>query len=754
MVCVIGFFAVGLSVGSAQDHVPLFDARGVAESGKAVNIANRWVFNQVEVTVYCSAESVGYVVTDNGDGTYGNPLVDNYLTAGDDGVSICIGGIDLPDPIAGDNCFNTAQTVRPLGTPLGDLYTSSATAPVDLAVGENTITFKLWDWGSSYGNTKLVLELPEGCSPAPQSCADLSQFGSVVTIDFEGIATQPGGEFAVELVGDEFPGMTLTPLEGELWVGEPINDTSPNCDSFYGQDFYAVSPDAVLSPDNCYGQASVSPVGSFRVDFDVPLIAVGLYFLDAEAGYSNIEIFDGIGGNSLGQAVAQNQPDDSQVFRYVYDATENIQSAVIELGLAPPDGVAIDDLCFVVPPTCETDLIAGGGGDDGEDVGSVVATDMLDGSWIIAYNTVDPWELTELHLHLACDPADLPQNKSGNPQIGHFYYNAYPEPGTQNFVFPNDVDGLDEVVPLYGDFKNGFIPCTDPGNGFCCECPNIAAHAVVTDTAYCEQFTTFYGPENGSGDLYAVNVSAGIATKIADLGGAYGTGSYPNGAAWDPVNERLYFTDSIGDLHFWSEGSGVTYAGALDGGRIADGAFHDGKYFYIANNTDDVQEVLFDAVSGAVVSQSVICADIAGNIGLGFGDIIIDPDGSTLYVSAGVGGVGRWLVVDLGNACAVTDAQNPDKWFQLAYGNDGVLYGQRTDLDKFFMVDAADGSLFDEFEIVKDTGGIFSSNDLASGTRCVPPTETAWGYGDDFEGRSWAMYFDPCICAQPPTVDE
>ncbi len=51
--------------------------------------------------------------------------------------------------------------------------------------------------------------------------------------------------------------------------------------------------------------------------------------------------------------------------------------------------------------------------------------------WKVTYHTTGVWELTELHLHMACDANDLPQNKSGNPQIGHFSYTAYPEPGTQ-----------------------------------------------------------------------------------------------------------------------------------------------------------------------------------------------------------------------------------------------------------------------------------------------------------------------------------
>jgi hypothetical protein len=120
----------------------------VKESGRAVDIANRWAFDDATVTVYCQLGGTAYVVTDDGDGTYSNPIVDNYMTAGNDSFSICTGGVDLPDPIAGTNCFNSADGTRPLGTPLENLYTSNASAPVDLAYGENVITFKLWDWGS------------------------------------------------------------------------------------------------------------------------------------------------------------------------------------------------------------------------------------------------------------------------------------------------------------------------------------------------------------------------------------------------------------------------------------------------------------------------------------------------------------------------------------------------------------------------------------------------------------------------------
>jgi len=410
----------------------------------------------------------------------------------------------------------------------------------------------------------------------------------------------------------------------------------------------------------------------------------------------------------------------------------------VETGTPDSLGMFLDAVSVPeIECSCETDLIAGGGGEGGTHVGSVITTDHFDNTWTVTYNTVEGWELTELHLHLACDQADLPQNKNHNPKIGHFAYTAYPEPGTTSFVFPDDVEDLDVVVPLVPVGKMGFDECS-------AACPYFAAHAVVSNTASCEEFNTFYGAEQGSGDLYALDPVAGTATLIADInGGSYGNQNYPNGVGWDPVNERLYFTSGSGGLYFWNDTLGVvTTAGSLSGSAIADGTFFDGKYYYIPNNTDDLYEVMFNP-DGTVVSQTAICPDFAG-VSLGFGDIVMDPVGPTLYVSAGVGGNGVLYSVDI-ETCAATSMAQPT-WLQLAFGEDGVLYGQDTSSGMFYVVDPTTGTWNSVGTIPTGDVSVFRSTDLASGTRCVPATETAWGQGEDFGGSSWAMYFNCGAC--------
>jgi hypothetical protein len=171
-------------------------------TGDTVDISKRFVFDDANATVYCQGSGTAYVVTDKNDGTYGPPIVDNYMTAGADGVSICVGGSDIPDPIGGTNCFKSA-TARIDGQPVENFYTATGvSAPVAVTDGENSLSFKLWDFGVDYGNSKLVLELPANCSASPPvtnvgidikpgsypNSVDLCSFG-VVTVAILGSAT-------------------------------------------------------------------------------------------------------------------------------------------------------------------------------------------------------------------------------------------------------------------------------------------------------------------------------------------------------------------------------------------------------------------------------------------------------------------------------------------------------------------------------------------------------------------------------------
>lgn len=59
------------------------------------------------------------------------------------------------------------------------------------------------------------------------------------------------------------------------------------------------------------------------------------------------------------------------------------------------------------------------------DAGEVTVTVIDDGVdlWLcVTYETEDGWRLVETHFAIAESPGDFPQNKNGNPKVGHFLY--------------------------------------------------------------------------------------------------------------------------------------------------------------------------------------------------------------------------------------------------------------------------------------------------------------------------------------------
>jgi hypothetical protein len=179
---------------------------------------------------------------------------------------------------------------------------------------------------------------------------------SIVKIDFEGIATEGGQAGAVDLVGDEFLGITLSAGTGAdgLYVGIPDSSIpGGNNVNFFAADFFPTSGIAVFSPD-----LIGAPVGELIVDFDTPTAGVGVYFLDVEGAVSSIEAFDGPGGSgvSLGEVTLQNQGDNSQAFAGI--VADDIKSAVIIMG-GGGDGVGLDDLWFGGPVGVALDIKPG-----------------------------------------------------------------------------------------------------------------------------------------------------------------------------------------------------------------------------------------------------------------------------------------------------------------------------------------------------------------------------------------------------------
>ncbi|GAB4183065.1 MAG: hypothetical protein Tsb002_05070 [Wenzhouxiangellaceae bacterium] len=53
----------------------------------------------------------------------------------------------------------------------------------------------------------------------------------------------------------------------------------------------------------------------------------------------------------------------------------------------------------------------------------------------VTYQTIDGWELTETHMWLGEDIADMPQARNGNPKVGNFPYHSGDITGATSYVF-------------------------------------------------------------------------------------------------------------------------------------------------------------------------------------------------------------------------------------------------------------------------------------------------------------------------------
>ncbi len=68
------------------------------------------------------------------------------------------------------------------------------------------------------------------------------------------------------------------------------------------------------------------------------------------------------------------------------------------------------------------------------DAGTVTVS-YEDEELCVTYETGDDWKLVETHFAIATSLGDIPQNKNGNPKVGHFLY------GDDEFLGEYDGDG-------------------------------------------------------------------------------------------------------------------------------------------------------------------------------------------------------------------------------------------------------------------------------------------------------------------------
>jgi hypothetical protein len=204
------------------------------------------------------------------------------------------------------------------------------------------------------------------------------------------------------------------------------------------------------------------------------------------------------------------------------------------------------------------------------------------------------------------------------------------------------------------------------------------------------QAAILFGTDRFDGRLYRIDTTTLTTELMSSNLLVVPTGSSPNGNATDLARGVFYYAQFTPGRLFAHDLSTDTSAdlGPLVG-AVGSGAFHEGAFYYFTQITSSLRRVTFDP-SGAVATNTQV---FNPGIPYNFGDITIRADG-LLYGWAELSpGNNEFFSVDLNNGFAFTllATAQPGN-LGLAFGDDGVLYGFRTDTQQLLQLDPATGS--------------------------------------------------------------
>ena len=216
--------------------------------------------------------------------------------------------------------------------------------------------------------------------------------------------------------------------------------------------------------------------------------------------------------------------------------------------------------------------------------------------------------------------------------------------------------------------------------------------------------------------LYAYNLKNHTQTLIYDPTPIDGSQNYPNGNAYDPVNQRIYFGTDDGRLFYHQIGSGThvqVEGGPTSGtfGTMACGSWYNGKFYYVQNGTNRLYAVTIDDLDVATRTQVGTVP-----VSVGYGDIAFDPANPGRFIGSGSG---KWYWYDLNDntSAILTELGEGDGAHkQLAYGSDGVLYGVNAVDGQFYSIvySVFDGTV----TLTEGWDSPYTYTDLASGPQC------------------------------------
>jgi hypothetical protein len=216
---------------------------------------------------------------------------------------------------------------------------------------------------------------------------------------------------------------------------------------------------------------------------------------------------------------------------------------------------------------------------------------------------------------------------------------------------------------------------------------------TVTCPPPCNEWIVYGTSLGGSGvgdKIYKIDLADLTATELYNTGLNTGDGNWPNGNAYDPQNNRLYYSVKPNKLYFYDFAGNQVDAtnGNPTPGDVACGSFYNGKYYYIPQNSNILYEVTLNPVDGKIT----LVDDIQTYSGktFSFGDVVVSLDGSVLYGSSAVNGTGTFWSINLSDY-SYTQISNMAH-MQLAYGSDGQLYGHDAGNAHFYEIDPVLGT--------------------------------------------------------------
>lgn len=316
------------------------------------------------------------------------------------------------------------------------------------------------------------------------------------------------------------------------------------------------------------------------------------------------------------------------------------------------------------------------------DVGTVTYGIDDNANFYVTYQTTGDWMISEAHV-FAGDKSDMPVNKPGRPKIGKFPFNETYDPWVSTLTY---------TVPL-----SELPPAEDPGFV-------VATHAVVHNTSNNQQetawgdgdytfsdkgwgwytvyyfdqpdnpFTILYGTEyrNDSLNVYMINVTTDTSDLIlSEYIGATNSGSY-NAAAFDLESGNLFFATSPESELYVNQLNGDEssfLSGTLSGSTVS-GTFYDGNYYYIDEQSNELNMVSFDA--DWHISSETTIDTVPGSVAVS--DITMSLDGSYLYMVGLYNGSNELIEYSTADNSYATLSITLAGDTQIAYGSDNILY--------------------------------------------------------------------------------